>query len=551
MEDFPEVCYPIRKLERITTRQRGQLYRGEHTRIEWGADKVVFPTIEGAVTSGVAIFAAGMAGSEIRGQQMTLADGSVVRPSLVLVDDPQTTESAWSNSQCDRRLSVILGDILGMAGPGRKIAGLITCTVIRTGDLADMLLDREKNSEWKGERFKMLYSFPKNEKLWDEYNQIRISELRNDGNGERATAFYREHQTEMDDGAIVGWEDRYNPDEISAVQHAMNLKFRDETSFYAEYQNEPLRQDIDYACLTRDEIMDKINNTPKGIVPEHCNLLTAFIDVQKEALFWVVMAFDQRFTGYVIDYGVYPEQVKANFNLRSLNQTLSKQFSGIGLEGRIFAGLEALVSSLLEKRYSGVIRGTESSISRLLIDANWGDSTDVIYKFCRQSPHSALLLPSHGKYVGASSIPFAEYKAKRGDQIGFHWYIPAMTGKRAIRHVLIDTNYWKSFIQARFATAMGDAGCYSLYGSEPLKHMLFAEHLSAEYYITTEAKGRKVNEWKLKPGSPDNHWLDCVVGCSVAASIGGINLPAVTYAPKVERKQVKSFAELQREARRS
>jgi hypothetical protein len=44
-----------------------------------------------------------------------------------------------------------------------------------------------------------------------------------------------------------------------------------------------------------------------------------------------------------------------------------------------------------------------------MIDANWSNSTDVIYQFCRQSNHLALPRPSHGRYVGASSAPFSEY----------------------------------------------------------------------------------------------------------------------------------------------
>jgi hypothetical protein len=36
---------------------------------------------------------------------------------------------------------------------------------------------------------------------------------------------------------------------------------------------------------------------------------------------------------------------------------------------------------------------------------------------------------------------------------------PTVHGKRAIRHVLYDTNWLKSFTHARLAVAMGDRGC--------------------------------------------------------------------------------------------
>lgn len=546
-EDFPEVCYPIRKLERIATRQRAQKYHGEFTRIDWTSDHLVFPTIEGSMASGCVISSSGMKGSDIRGQQFTTPDGQVLRPKLALVDDPQTTDSAYSNSQCERRFQVITGDILGMAGPGQKIAGLITCTVIRAGDLADMILDREKNPDWKGERFKMVYEFPKNEKLWDEYNRIRVDDLRNDGTGEAATEFYKEHRAEMDKGARVGWEFRYNADEVSAVQHAMNLKFRNEAAFFAEYQNEPIRQESENECLTETEIMEKVNGTPHGMVPEHVQHLTCFVDVQKDVLFWMVCAWENDFTGYIIDYGAFPQQKKSRFTLRNLDVTLSKQYPGKGLEGWLYAGLKDLTEDILTRVYRGVIRGAEYKVSQLMVDANWGDSTDVIYQFCRQSQFSQMILPSHGKYIGASSTPFSEYKKSKGDVFGFHYMIPTLKGKRAIKHVLVDTNYWKSFVQARLATPMGDKGCLSLYGHEPTEHIMLAEQLSAEYFVPVTAKERVVNEWKMKPGISDNHFLDCLVGCAVGASMLGASLKTVADPRAFSSSiQAVSFADLQK-----
>jgi hypothetical protein len=50
---------------------------------------------------------------------------------------------------------------------------------------------------------------------------------------------------------------------------------------------------------------------------------------------------------------------------------------------------------------------------------------------------------------------------------------------------------------------------------------MLAEHLTAEYFIKTEGRGRSVDEWKQRPEQPDNHWLDCLVGTAVAASMQG------------------------------
>ncbi|MCC6578922.1 MAG: phage terminase large subunit family protein [Phycisphaeraceae bacterium] len=538
--DFPEVTYPIQCLERITNRQKGQKYKGEPTRIDWSSDRIVLPTIAGSKASGVVISCSGMKGSDIRGQNYARADGQVVRPQLVLVDDPQTTESAWSPSQSQRRESILAGDVLGMAGPGRKIAGLMACTVIRPADMADNILDREKHPEWQGERTKMVYAFPSSggEKLWAKYAELRADSLRNDGDGSEATAFYVANREAMDAGAIIAWPQRFNEDEVSAIQHAMNLKFRDEAAFFAEYQNEPIVEAIGEEMLTPEAIAAKLNGYPRAGIPLGCNHLTMFIDVQQKVLFWMLCAWEENFTGYIVDYGTWPEQRRPYFTLRDVRATIGRTAPAAGLEGQVYAALDQLTTEKVSRAYRRE-DGAEMRIDRCLIDANWGQSTDVVYQFCRQSQYAGVLLPSHGKYVGASSVPFSEYKRKRGDRLGLHWRIPNTVGRRQVRYALIDTNYWKTFVHARLAVAMGDPGCLSLYGHDDKAHRLLADHLTSEYRVKAVAQGRTVDEWKLRATRPDNHWLDCLVGCAVAASVQGATLPGVGLRPTAARPRIR------------
>jgi hypothetical protein len=131
----------------------------------------------------------------------------------------------------------------------------------------------------------------------------------------------------------------------------------------------------------------------------------------------------------------------------------------------------------------------------------------------------------------------SEYRKQPGDRIGHNWMIPNVRGKRAVRHALFDANYWKSFIHARFAVSMGDKGCLSLYGRQPLIHQMLAEHLTSEYRVKTEGRGRKVDEWKLRPEASDNHWLDCMVGSAVAASMLGATLPGIGDSGKPIRSR--------------
>ena len=87
----------------------------------------------------------------------------------------------------------------------------------------------------------------------------------------------------------------------------------------------------------------------------------------------MVCAWEDDFTGYVIDYGAYPDQQRPYFTLRDARHTLGAwPRKEPGIEGAIYAGLEALTGT-----YSGQSwrrdDGAQLRIGRCLIDANWGD----------------------------------------------------------------------------------------------------------------------------------------------------------------------------------
>jgi hypothetical protein len=95
---------------------------------------------------------------------------------------------------------------------------------------------------------------------------------------------------------------------------------------------------------------------------------------------------------------------------------------------------------------------------------------------------------------------------------------------------------------------MGDKGCLSLFGNKAETHRLLSEHLCAEYRVQTQGRGRTVDEWKIKPEQFDNHWLDCLVGCAVAASMQGAVLPGTDAKAMAKRERVK-LSDIQRKRR--
>jgi hypothetical protein len=414
-EDFPEACLPIRKLEGIVGRCAGQTHKGVSTRIVWKANRLVFPTIKGSTCSGSIITCTGLTAGGIRGQRFKRADGSVSRPDFAVIDDPQTSESAWSLSQCERRERLLAGDVLGMAGPGQKISACLTCTVCRPGDLADNILDKSKNPQWSGERTKLIYKLPTNEKLWDQYAEMRAESFRNDGDGANATEFYQQNRVAMDLGAEPAWLERYNEDELSAIQHAMNLLFRDRQSFYSEYQNEPLAlSTVATALLDEKNILAKVEKGRKrGTIPTTADVLVGFIDVHQKMLFWGVGAFQQNnFTGTLIDYGSFPDQRRNYYTLADGKFSLKQKYPKAGDDGSLLAGLRDFLDDLLSREYKRD-DGTVMQIRRCLVDSGW--KTSVIQQAIRQSKYSALILPSKGVGITASNKPFSEYKKYPGD----------------------------------------------------------------------------------------------------------------------------------------
>jgi len=548
--DFPEALYPLRCLENSSKRQLAQHVGGRLTHVRWDPDMIVFPTvwpehlppsfaergIERGAARGAIFGATGLDAANIRGQQHTRPDGTVARPGLVILDDPQTRESARSSNQTDYRLGLINGDVLGMAGPDRNISAVVLCTKIYAEDLTDRLLDPEKSPAWQGQCTKLVVTFPKNLKLWDEYAERRRQSIQAGRQGRDATTFYRKHRAAMDAGAKVAWDHLYDRrSELSTLQHAMNLKLRDEQAFYAEYQNEPMQEQLADEVVTPDQVAAKVNGRRRGQVPLAATTLTGFVDVHDRLLFWAVCAWEETFTGYVVDYGAFPDQERRWFAMHNARHTLTKAFRGHGEDGAILAGLEALVPTLLTRTFPVAGGHGVRRIGRLLVDMGYKPE---LVAAAKHKVGGAAMELSRGVGIGARNKPMSAYQRKPGERHGHHWYTPTIRGTREFPHVAVDTNYWKSFVHRAIATPAGDAGSLSLFGKRPKDHELIAEHVAgSEHWVETVGYGRTVHEWKQRPNRPDNHWLDCLVGCAAAAAMGGCRTPGMEASGVRRRKR--------------
>ena len=551
-EDFPEVCHAVRALEGKVQRCKSQTHGGTLTSIEWTAERIVLPSIAGSAAGGAVVSCHGLtAGS--RGLKYKRPDGKQQRPDWVILDDPQTDESAESPLQVAKRLSLLKKNILRLGGHRETLACVVNATVIARGDMIERLLDAKLSPGWQGERIPFVKSWSvRHDDLWlGTYKALRTTFDRNNPDDQKrawneATEFYRQNQAAMDEGCVVAWESCFNPeDEISAVQHAYNALIDDgQEVFASEFQQEPLESETEGAKLSVEDILAKANNLPAGTMPKDHHVATAFIDVQGSALYWLAASWGAGFGGHVLGYGVFPSQPRHSLALADVTRTLEMAYPGTGPEGAIYAGVQQLIEQIAKHEWAredGAVFRTD----RILVDSRYQPT--IVHEAVRRSAFKNAVRVSKGRYYGAKTVPMELYKARQGERLGHHWIEKPIPAVMTQTFVEIDANYWKSTVRDRIQTPFGDAGCLSIYG-EPRQHEDLAAQCLAEYFIVVESDGRRVEEWEQIPHR-DNHLWDCLVGAAVAASQLGVHVTGSSPRPSKKPLRIVRYSEIQRQRR--
>lgn len=501
-EDYPEIVIPLRKLENIAIKAKSQTYNGVLTRIVINANNLVLPTIAGSKSSGSRIFATGLTSSNLRGAGAVTAEGKKIRPDFCLIDDPSTFESAKSSEQNDTRERIIQSDILGMSGAGKKLATLITCTVIAEDDLAMRLLDHAKSPDFNGLRISLMPKFPDNMDMWRQYRQIMLE------NKAEATQFYSEHRDEMDKGAEVTWESRFNHDEISAIQNAMNLFFHDESSFRTEYQNEPAIAKDEMLRLTSQQI--KLCRQDSDDEEPWVRFRTASIDVHKDLLYWTVWGWNESFKAQLLASGSYPEQPRAVFNHSDATRLLNGD--NVSLQNAIMQTIDYL----------------RNTYDVNLIGVDIGYQTTIVQEALRSSGKHVYGM--RGIYQGARTTRLmSDYKANKNLKLGNHWNLSLKDGNKTL---YVDVNFWKTYLYQRIADK--DVVINATDGE--LTQLV--NHLRAESALLVQTATTSCYEWSCKKGS-DNHLLDTIVYNFALASAGGAVDNELAPAKKVKRSMYK------------
>jgi len=533
LEHYPHVCHYAKATEGKAIKAKYMLRRDfKPLGLGWGKATLILPTPMGRdapyPSDGAVLEGHGLTGA-IRGKWRDDKAGKVMRPDFVLLDDPQTRESAESPSQCAMRERIITGDVLGLAGPRKKIAAVMPCTVIRKGDLAHRFLDHAVHPEWQGMTFQLVKKWPDaQDTLWKEYGDLLREGLANGDGPDAATAFYLANRAAMDAGAEVSWPERVRAGEASALQTAETLLLESGDQFWAEYQNDPQDNAAGQYELTIDQILAHATDLPRLHLPERSAVLCGHIDINRVGLHWVMAGFDQQMTAHVAAYSRFPPH----------GELWPENAPELVIGQAITRGLTDLCNAIAGTAF---IRGqSRMTPSLVLVDASFNSET--VHRFCENWRGPFRVMPAIGRAASRYSWNKSTIIGRPMEQC--HRQRPQ---KRICPYVMFNACYWREVAQRSFLGAPGEAGGCTLFNAgSPRAHGPFAEHVTAERLAEKFPSPAGDMVWKWNPPTGHNDWGDALTGAYVAAAMEGITTSGAPVETGIRRRKVYSAADFRK-----
>jgi len=496
---YPHVTTYARATDGKAIKAKYQLRAdGKTSGILWSKTTLVLPEIldtdgKPYPSNGCILEGHGLTGA-IRGKWRDTKSGRTLRPDFVLLDDPQTRESAESEAQCKLRERIITGDVLGLAGPRKRIAAVMPCTITRKGDLAARFLSHETHPEWQGETCALVRAWPEaQDTLWQEYGRV----FRDEGLP-AATEFYRARRADMDKGAAVSWEHRVRDGELSAIQTAENLLIESGDQFWAEYQNDPKEEGVTVYTLTPKTITDRTDRgRAAGAIPEWAQLVVAATDINPSyALSTAIVGFGQDQRAALLWYGLH-------------RMAVPDELPPAQKRAAIMLELE---------RHGKALAVLPCRPERWMIDGG-GSPEETVITFAALAQRTTGL-----EAVCAFGRSWQQCRPKTADRRFEHGYLHAES--RVRRWVIFNSDYWREVQQRAWLGAIGAPGSCDLPRGN---HQDFAEQVCRVWLID---KAPLADGWAYKWGRAEPHdFCDCMTMCFAAAAMGGIGTGGIATKP--------------------
>lgn len=505
LQDFPEICYPVRALEGAPQRASRQHIDGELTNIIWTGDYIRLPDVPGSPYGGVKMTYYGL-DAAFRGANI---DGD--RPDFVGIDDPETRESARSIGQIDDRRSILLQDIVGLKSQEQNIAICVLSTAQNRYCLSWQLASINEMPAFNGQRFGKIVSWPTSMELWEAYISTRHSDQEaGDRLLTKSVAYYRENKDAMHVGAEM-ITDHFVEVSIagvqlvdSSLQEAFNqIADTSMDAYKTEYQNDPpAEEEIESLRLTAARVQSRVGTLLQREVPITTEARTVGIDIGNRQSHWIDLAWEGNAVGSVVDYGIMETYQQNNNDEKAV-------------ELAILASLEVWADDVVAKI---------NPILALVDSGNGRAHTQAAYEFCRR--RGAPFFASKGWDANRFRLPL-QTDAKRPFLETWAHYLE----NERVWLYNVNTEWWKRWIQQRFVTPPynvdGSRADGSLLLFNPLddkrRHLSIAHHITAEEEQLVPVFGKEMKRvWFQR--SNNNHWLDAIALAGAAAGAVGVTL---------------------------
>lgn len=511
LEDFPEVCWPVRELQGAPQRAARQHIDGALTNIVWTGNDLRFPDVPGSAYGGIKMSYYGL-DTAFRG-----ANTEGDRPDFILIDDPETRESAKSLLQISDRSEILDQDIDGLAGEGEQLAIVVLTTLQNAYCLSAQLTDRTIRPAYNGMRFGLIVKWPTRMDLWESYVQIRKKDQTGgDRYGRTAVKFYLDQFEEMNAGAELltdSYKPKTHPDGTqlvySTLQEAWNkIADTNMAAFKAEYQNDPEKEDeVQKITITATSVASKWSGIERGVAPDNCIATTLGVDIGKYDIHWVKTGYDNSGAGCVMDYGICQ------------TQGLNTSSSGEAIERAIIASLERFADS------------DPMIINRpLLVLVDSGNWSDAIYEACRRL--GSPFFPSKGWADSVFRMPTQSTPKKQP-------FIEAYAVEEEFQRVWqwrynINTEYWKNSVHERFALdpwiektrVPGSLSLFIPESQDFRRHLQFGRHIVSEGLEIVPVQDKVSKRIWTVYDRNNNHWLDAMALAVSAAACVGVTFTA-------------------------
>lgn len=547
---YPEICWVMATLRKSAQKRS---YRGNPIEVKTG-ELLVLPVVEIEVevdgvkqwrkapgSEGV-IKCCGIESGSIRGSYYDRSDETTVRPKLVLLDDPQDEKSAKNPDTVKKLIEIIEGAIEGLNGPNERLAIFMPCTCIAPNDLAFQFTDRKKKETWLGIRQPALESFPtelfkeaegKTRNLWYQYDAIRREDLAlGDDEHKRATLFFVQNREAMIAGASVRWKNRVEPPFVDPVQYLVTKFLSNRASFMAEFQQDPLDTSANVAYLNESQLEEVFNGMDRGFIPEGVERVVCAVDIQEHVLYWKLVAWAPGFTGFISNWGAWPEQPPGRFDHHNVSRKISQEIARL-YPGGSFTWIEEREQALrlLCRWLLEPIRQGERliQVDAVALDARWEKIEDVCLKIAGEEEFRGRVIPCGGQFVGPNrpsiSNKTLEKTQSRVDR-ECEWVMSSKPN--GMYFVEFDADHYRTRVQtglAKMYARKTAPGRISYNGTKGSKFL--ASHLAAKRVEMMEGQRRTIEHWKNKPGADQDHWLDCLVMCLVMAEHEGMRASGI------------------------